>query len=92
MNPGLPSRSVFAESVGFALSKQLSTQSASRETPTQWPPTSGSLDGYVVSVQPEVDFVPGLDAKLVTEIFGDDYLALGANLRSHTVQYNQGTG
>jgi Transcriptional regulatory protein, C terminal len=47
-----------------------------------------SPHGHVVSVEPEVDLVARLDAEAVSEVLGDDDLALGAHLGGHTWKYN----
>ncbi len=42
----------------------------------------------MVVVAPEADLVAGLDPQLLTELFGDDDLTLGADTVSHTVKYD----
>jgi hypothetical protein len=43
----------------------------------------------VVAVEPELDLVTRLDSELAAKLLRDDHLALGADSRSHTKQYNQ---
>jgi hypothetical protein len=42
------------------------------------------LDGHMVPIPPEHDFIAGFDAELVTQVLGDDDLPLGPDLVSHT--------
>lgn len=48
----------------------------------------GRAQGQVILVAPERHLVTGLDAELVTELLGDDDLALGTYSVGHTEEYN----